>query len=178
MDSPHKGPLMRNFAVPFNVSMGKLSCKQSNCWWFNTPSHSCDVTVMAHKICWSMMTSSNGNIFRVTGPLCGEFTGPGEFPAQRPVTRSFDVFFDLRPNKRLSKQPWDWWFETPRWSLWRHCNGNCFKAGIPTSPHMTQSKRHYHVETTSFWRNDIIITPCVRYDDVFIKHLLHWLNSV
>ena len=28
---------------------------------------------------------------------------PGEFPAQRPVTRSFDVFFDLRPNKRLSK---------------------------------------------------------------------------
>ena len=45
-----------------------------------------------------MMTSSNGNIFRVTGPLCGEFTGPGEFPAQRPVTRSFDVYFDLRPN--------------------------------------------------------------------------------
>ena len=38
-----------------------------------------------------MMTSSNGNIFRVTGPLCGEFTGPGEFPTQRPVTRSFDV---------------------------------------------------------------------------------------
>ena len=52
-----------------------------------------------------MMTSSNGNIFRVTGPLCGEFTGPGEFPTQRPVTRSFDVFFDLGLNKRLSKQP-------------------------------------------------------------------------
>ena len=69
-----------------------------------------------------MMTSSNGNIFRVTGPLCGEFTGPGEFPAQRPVTRSFDVFFDLRPDKRLSKQPWGWWFETPSWSLWRQCN--------------------------------------------------------
>ena len=33
---------------------------------------------------------------------------PGEFPAQRPVTRSFDVFFDLRPNKRLSKQSWGW----------------------------------------------------------------------
>ena len=45
-----------------------------------------------------MMTSSNGNIFRVTGPLCGEFTGPGEFPAQRPVARSFDVYYDLRPN--------------------------------------------------------------------------------
>ena len=70
-----------------------------------------------------MMTSSNGNIFRVTGPLCGEFTGPGEIPAQRPVTRSFDVLFDLRLNKRLSKEPWGWWFETPAWSLWRHRNG-------------------------------------------------------
>ena len=55
--------------------------------------------------------------------LCaGNFTGPGIFPAQRPVTRSFDVFFDMRLNKRLSKQPWGWWFETPSSSLWRQCN--------------------------------------------------------
>ena len=72
----------------------------------------------------TMMTSSNGNISRVTGPLCGEFTGPGEFPTQRPVTRSFVVFFDLRLNKPLSKQPWGWWFETPSWSLWRHCSAS------------------------------------------------------
>ena len=64
-----------------------------------------------------MMTSSNGNIFRVTGHLCGES------PPQRPVTRSFDVFFDLRLNKRLSKQWWCWWFETLSCPLWRHCNG-------------------------------------------------------
>ena len=50
---------------------------------------------------------------------------PGEFPAQRPMTRSFDVFFDLQPNKRLSKQWWGWWFETPSSPLWRHCNENC-----------------------------------------------------
>ena len=52
---------------------------------------------------------------------------PGEFPPQRPVTRSFDVFFDLRPNKRLSKQWWGWWFETPSSPLWRHFNefGGC-----------------------------------------------------
>ena len=48
---------------------------------------------------------------------------PGEFPAQRPVTQSFDVFFDLRLNKRLSKQPWSWWFETLSHPLWRHRNG-------------------------------------------------------
>ena len=82
----------------------------------------------------AMMTSSNGNFFRVTGPLCEEFTGPGEFPAQRPVTRSFDVFFDPRLNKRLNKQPWGWCFETPSWSLWRHCNvqRNSFHPPIST----------------------------------------------
>ena len=42
-------------------------------------------------------------VFRVTGPLCGELIGHREFPTQRPVTRSFDVFFDMRLNKRLSK---------------------------------------------------------------------------
>ena len=46
----------------------------------------------------------------------------GEFPSQKPVTRSFDVFFDLRLNKRLSKQSWGWWYQTPSRSLWRHCN--------------------------------------------------------
>ena len=69
--------------------------------------------------CFFMMTSSNGNIFHVTGPLCGNSPVTGEFPSQRPVTRSFDVFC---PNKRLSKQSWGWWFETPSGSLWRHCN--------------------------------------------------------
>ena len=47
---------------------------------------------------------------------------PGEFPSQRPVMRSFDVFSDLRLNKRLSKQSRHWWFETPWHSLWCRCN--------------------------------------------------------
>ena len=50
---------------------------------------------------------------------------PAEFPAQRPVTRSFDVFFDLRLNKRLSKQPRGWWFQTLSRPLWRHRNDEC-----------------------------------------------------
>ena len=55
--------------------------------------------------------------------LCaGNSPVPGEFPTQRPVTRSFDVFFDLHLNKRLSKQWWGWWFDTPSHPLWRHCN--------------------------------------------------------
>ena len=46
----------------------------------------------------------------------------GEFPSQRSVTRSFDVFFDLRLDERLSKQSCGWWFETLTCSLWSHCN--------------------------------------------------------
>ena len=44
------------------------------------------------------------------------------FVRQRPVTQSFDVYFDMHPNKRLSKQSWGWWFETPSRPLLRHCN--------------------------------------------------------
>ena len=61
------------------------------------PEHTRRTTMAADQQQWcywlfrNMMTSSNGNIFRVTGPLCGDFTGPGEIPTQRPVTWSFDL---------------------------------------------------------------------------------------
>ena len=60
----------------------------------------------------------------------------GEFPAQRPVTRSFDVFFDLRLNKRLSRQSWGWCLETLSRQLWRHRNvaSICHKQPAPL-PH-------------------------------------------
>ena len=63
----------------------------------------------------------------------GKSPVPGEFPAQMPVKQSFNVFFDLRLNKRLSKQSWGWWFETPPFPLWRHYYGyeakwNLYKA--------------------------------------------------
>ena len=61
--------------------------------------------------------------FPVLLAICaGNSPVPGEFPTQRPVTRSFDVFFDLHLNKRLSKQWWGWWFETLTRPLWRHRN--------------------------------------------------------
>ena len=81
---------------------------------------SCDWSrFWTHKIC--MMTSLNRYIFRTSGPLWGESIGG--FPWQRPVTSSFDVFFDLRWNKWLSKQWKRRWSETPSRSLWRRCNG-------------------------------------------------------
>ena len=52
----------------------------------------------------------------------------GEFPSQRPVTRSFNVFFNLRLDKRLSKQSRGWWSDTPSRSLWRHCNETVYNG--------------------------------------------------
>ena len=73
---------------------------------------------------------------------------PGEFPTQRPVTRSFDVYFDLRPNKRLSKQSWGWWFETLSCSLWRHRNVNIHYLNQHLISRMD----------TKMW--DAIVDPC------------------
>ena len=67
-----------------------------------------------------MMTSSNGNISASLGNTAVTYG----FPSKRPATRSLDVFFDPRLNKRLSTQSRRRWFETPSRSLWRHCNAN------------------------------------------------------
>ena len=77
--------------------------------------------------------------FPVTGPLWGNSPVTDEFPSLRPVTRSFDVFFDLRLNKRLSKQSWGWWFETPSGSLWRHLKiAPFFAVGLVTLTIITE----------------------------------------
>ena len=66
--------------------------------------------------------AGNSPIPALLAICAGNSPVPGELPTQRSVTRSFDVFFDLRLNKRLSKQSWGWWFETLSRPLWRHCN--------------------------------------------------------
>ena len=74
-----------------------------------------------HALC--MMMSSNGNIFRVTAPLCGEFTGDLWIPRISASDMELWCFLWSAPNKWLSKQSWGWWFETLSHPLWRQCNG-------------------------------------------------------
>ena len=63
----------------------------------------------------NMMTRHLMETFSPLLAICaGNSTVTGEFPAQRPVTRSFDVFFDLRLNKRWSEQSWGWWLRRYR----------------------------------------------------------------
>ena len=69
----------------------------------------------------------------------------GEFSAQRPATRSFDAFFRLCLNKRLSKQSWGWWFETLSRPLWRHC-----KKWTRNSVTLIKTSSHYKQEQACF----------------------------
>ena len=121
-DSPQEGPVSRKM-LPFDDVIMKF-CDRTTLWFVPYMYHTMDsIYRFSAK---HMMTSSSGNIFRVTGHLCGEFTGLRWIPRTKAsdVEWSFDVFFDLCPNKRLSKQSWGWWFETPSGWLWRHSNDN------------------------------------------------------
>ena len=69
-----------------------------------------------------MVTSSNGNIFRVTGPLCGEFTGHQWIPRTKASAAELWCLLWSAPHKKLSEQSWGWWSETPSRPLSRHCN--------------------------------------------------------
>ena len=92
--------VVRIASVKMEVQSTEMKLKTCNSWW----RHQME-TFSALLAIWA-----------------GNSSVPGEFPAQRSVTRSFDVFFDLRVNKRLSKQSWGWWFETLPCQLWRHSN--------------------------------------------------------
>ena len=78
----------------------------------------------------------------------------GRFTSQRPVTRSFDVFFDLRLNKRLIERPRCQWFETPSRSLLRHCNG----------------------KQLAFWRHQTIVWTNADWlpIGVFFRRMIQW----
>ena len=106
--------------------IGSLLVKEMTCRLFRGGAEQLLVLMLAHRqwdfFSMTMMTSSNGNFSALLAVCAGNSPVPGEFPTQRPVTRSFDVFFDLRLNKRLSKQSWGWWFETLSRPLWRQCN--------------------------------------------------------
>ena len=128
------------------------------------------------------MTSSKGTICRATGPLCGEFTGLGEFPTQRPVTQSFDVFFDLRLNKPLSKQPWGWWFETPPWSLLRqcneHCTSQCHNSSYTYWSHSGMASPIIVIKSIAKYLLTALVYQIVTWY-VYINHFVtdhHWIN--
>ena len=122
-------------------------------------------------MCNLMMTLSNGNIFRVTGPFCGKFTGHRWIH----LTKASGVFFDLRLNKRLSKKSWGWWFKTPSCALWRHRN----VWGVTVARYVTTVRRSFvrwhtpHHHCAGFVK---LLTHTVRYPPELVN--TSWVYSV
>ena len=115
-------------------------------------------------------------IFSALLALCvGNSPVTGEFPSQRPVTRSLDVFFDLRLNTRLSKHSWRQWSKTSSRSLWRHCNVTSWRLSV-----FRDSKRdciisdeyfifYTEVSDTNVTFNNWLDTPVVQSVPFFVQ---------
>ena len=107
-----ESPTRRQPAVDLLATLCLLADSSVGCWIIDSPDG---------ESWWRHQMETFSALLAI---CAGSSPVTGEFPAQRPVMRSFDVFLDLRLNKRFSKQPWGWWFETPSWSLWRQCNNS------------------------------------------------------
>ena len=126
------------------------------------------LTKLTHKSWWRHQMET----FSALLALCaGNSPVTDEFLAQRPVTRSFDVFFDLRLNKQFNKQSWDWWFETLSRSLWRHCNVLCVEPTAPIGKQMNFKHRlkmtiicHFRIHTLlTAGEEYLILEPWISY---------------
>ena len=98
----------------------------------------------------------------------------GEFCAQRPVTRSFDFFFDLRLNQQVSKQWRCSWFEMPLCSLWRHCNIAYYQSRdhsvLPPLPMMAQRR------TPKKWHGFGLQVDLDHWRDYPLEQEITWTN--
>ena len=144
-----------------------------------------------------MMTSSNKNIFRVTGHLCGEFTGHRWTDRWIHRTKVSDAELWSVPEQWLCKQSRRWWFKTQSWSLWRHCNewyGNVAKTLRINKPESQNVSIFYYLGdrlgiTTSLknYFNYLIITTIyivfkmflflLRTPGSFFKCFLQWSRN-
>ena len=93
---------------------------------------------------------------------------PGEFPVQRPVTRSFDVFFDLRQIKRLNKHSRGWWFETLSRPLWRQSNADMVSTNSGVE---TYCRREFTVTVRQLQRKEAAMAVKLGFSSVVVTSL-------
>ena len=118
------------------------------------------VQIIYYKAWWRHQMET----FSALLALCaGNSPVTGEFPAQRPVTWSFNDFFDLHLNKRLSKQSRGWWFETPSGSLWRHSNGVREERGLG-----------FMEQNVAFWTKGIFVRTSVEGHKIVDVVIVYW----
>ena len=81
------------------MSMTEIFSDSWSCYRWPLQGCSKGIGVMRNDFAWWLHQMET---FSALLAICvGNSPVTGEFPTQRPVTRSFDVFFDLRPNQHL-----------------------------------------------------------------------------
>ena len=96
----------------------------------------------------AMRTSSNGNIFRITGLfVMGIHRSPVNSPHKGQWRRALMLSLICALNRRLYKQSWDWLFETPSCTLWRQCNDG--------DPNMIQSSQRHKVRVYGYYTRGV-----------------------
>ena len=137
-----------------------------------------------------VMMSTNGNFSPLLALCVGNPPVIGGFPSLRPVTRSLDVYFDLRLNKQLGKRSRRRWFEKPSRLLWRHCNvsgarsrpaiGSCY-----TGAHLVYAlfdQRHHMFLQMPWWemgvRPSAISTVILVWLKCHTNQVTHHNNSL
>ena len=135
---------------------------------------------MRHISCWRNQMETFSALLTLS---VGKSPVSGEFPSQRPVTRSFDVSFYLC----LCKQSWSWWFETPSRSLWRHCNiSNCLYSAPQCSADFTIHPFNEIWNIKISWSTmALVITYCLAAPSYYLnqcwllisKDMWHWPES-
>ena len=119
--------------------------------------------------------------YQVTAFCAGNSSFTGEFPAQRPVTRSFDVFLHLcLKKKRLSKQASGWWFETPSHLLWHHCYQIRLTKGTQASIYPRGTRTTFQYLTSRFWHHIYwhVGNYVVYYTKVYKRAVKHHRQNV
>ena len=130
-----------------NLRIAPVPAKQP--WW-----------IWIHTSCEFIMNDCITTTKQSTTKPCAYFLG---YTGLRPVKRSFDGFSDFGLNKRLSKQSWGGWFETPSRPLWRHRNAKLWYCFWHTSPHMASQKA---VINWSITRRVAVIKSIDRYPPI------------
>ena len=120
------------------------------------------------------MTSSNGIIFRATGPLWGKFIGPRWLPITRPLSQTFYVFFDLRLNKRLSKPSRCRLLEMSSRSLWRHFNDIFLLTSLFVDTHYLTRKEIYLINSDFNTKHIYFANACMAVTVKYIYKCTKW----
>ena len=130
------------------------------------------VIMRHHVLCSQTWWRHQMEIFSMLLALCaGNPPVTDGFPSQRPVKRSFNVLFDLRLNKRLSKESRRCWFETPSRSLWRQCN--VFTGWFHSVSSWPINFNYFHTMIFNYRAACNVDTPSL---PLFLRLLMNLLN--